>query len=241
MHAVPVSLVLSLAVAGLLPVAAHAQSGAPTAPVEPRFWAAIDFVAAEPVGEFADFVRELWGFQFGGRLNRRGSALSYRIDAGILTYGEESTQVCFPLPIGCRIGAEVETTNDISFLSVGPEVRLRGGRFYLFGTVGLSHFSTTSTLSGLDSWGGLIPTEHYSDTVLSGRVGGGVRLWIRRSWRPILIDIGAAYDRNGVAQYLREGDVVDLPDGSVTFIPTRSEADFVSLRIGVAVGFGGGG
>jgi len=38
-------------------------------------------------------------------------------------------------------------------------------------------------------------------------------------------------------QYLRKGDIHDNPDGSISFAPRVSEADFVTVQLGVSVGF----
>ena len=74
----------------------------------------------------------------------------------------------------------------------------------------------------------------------AARVGGGLRFRLGGP-RSILLDLGAEYHRNGVAEYLREGDIVDNPDGTITILPNRSEANVVTLRIGVSMGFGRGG
>ena len=39
--------------------------------------------------------------------------------------------------------------------------------------------------------------------------------------------------------YDAEGDILDHPDGSITLFPNRSEADLMTFRFGVSVGFGG--
>jgi hypothetical protein len=75
--------------------------------------------------------------------------------------------------------------------------------------------------------------------VLALRAGGGLRF---RFGGPgsLAMDVGAEYHRNGVTEYLVEGDIVDNPDGSVTLYPNRSEANLLSFRIGVSIPFGGG-
>jgi hypothetical protein len=54
------------------------------------------------------------------------------------------------------------------------------------------------------------------------------------------LDFGADYHHNGVTTYLREGDIVDRPDGSIVIF-RRSEANLWSFRLGVSVGLGDGG
>ena len=38
------------------------------------------------------------------------------------------------------------------------------------------------------------------------------------------------------ARYLTEGDIVDHPDGSISFLENRAEANMVVFRLGVSVG-----
>jgi hypothetical protein len=157
-----------------------------------------------------------------------------------MIYGFERFNVCFPTPIGCRVGADVTTTNSVAFLGVGPELAAPGPVApYVFGTVGLSYFSTQSSLD--EEWTGesYFNTRHYADLVAGLRTGAGVRMRLGGP-RSVLLDVGAVYHRNGVATYLREGDVVDNPDGSITLFPNRSEANFVTLRLGVSIPLGGG-
>ncbi len=56
---------------------------------------------------------------------------------------------------------------------------------------------------------------------------------------PIAINLGVEYHRNGVAEYLNEGDILDHPDGSITLFPNRTEANMLVLRLGVSFGLGG--
>jgi hypothetical protein len=62
----------------------------------------------------------------------------------------------------------------------------------------------------------------------------------RTSGGPVLVDIGAEYHRNGVAEYLRRGDILDHPDGTITLFPNRTEANLVTFQVGVSFGLGGG-
>lgn len=52
---------------------------------------------------------------------------------------------------------------------------------------------------------------------------------------PIDLNLGVRYHENGVVTYLREGDILDHPDGSVTLFPIVSEANLMSFRIGLTV------
>jgi hypothetical protein len=67
--------------------------------------------------------------------------------------------------------------------------------------------------------------------------GGGVLIPLFAMRRtPVLLDLGATFHRNGEATYLRKGSIRDLPDGSIVISPLRSEANFVTYRIGISIG-----
>ena len=55
--------------------------------------------------------------------------------------------------------------------------------------------------------------------------------------RPVQLGISARYQRSGDVDYLREGDLVDLPDGSYLKELQRGKTDFVAFTIGGSVGF----
>jgi hypothetical protein len=234
---------LALSMMGAQDLAAQrARPGARAAPAPQAVPAVgIHFIAADPVGDFGQLVDDGFGLEVDGRFPlTRDGALAIRLDGGFLIYGHERQAVCFPVPIGCRIGAELTTTNNIAFLGVGPELAGRGRVSpYLNGGVGLSYFSTQSNLSGLDEAESHFDTRHYSDLVTTLRAGGGVRVQVGSTSRgPIQLDVGASYHRNGVAEYLRKGDIVDHPDGSIEIFPNRTEANLVAFRVGVSFGVG---
>lgn len=209
----------------------------------PSAYLGIGFVAANPTGEFGMAVDDAFGVDLEGRfpLSRSGP-LSLRVDGGFLVYGHERQSMCFPLPVGCRVGVDLNTWNTIAFVGVGPEITVPGSvRPYVNGSVGLTWFLTRSSLSGADDHDSSFNTTNYSDWVTSLRAGAGVRFRIAGSERrPVLLDVGAQYHRNGVANYLREGDIVDYPDGTIELFPRRSETNLGTFRVGVSFGLGGG-
>ena len=168
--------------------------------------------------------------------------LRLRADIGVLVYGYERLRYCYSVPIGCRIEADLTTTNNIVYAGIGPEVALRLGALepYLYGTTGLSYFTTVSSLG--DEWGRAdwAETTNYSDLVMAWKLGGGMRMRVNRGSRPVSLDFGVERHRNGVADFLTEGDIVDNPDGSITLYPNRSEADLTTFRFGISFGIGGG-
>ena len=206
---------------------------------EPKVWLGLSLIGAEPQGEFSRRVDEA----FGGQLDvtvpvaLRG-ALRLRGELGGMIYGHEHREMCFPAPVGCRIDLDLNTDNAIFFAGAGPELAYPGGVSpYVNGTIGVSYFSTYSSLGGSD-YDGFARTEHFDDAVLAGRAGGGVRVRVSRGRFPVLADIGARYHWNGVARYLVEGDVVDEPDGTLTLFPNETQANLVAFQVGVAVGVG---
>lgn len=236
-----VLLLAAMTMGSVTEASAQSRRGSRDRAPAPRAWVDVSLVGADPIGEFGDLVDGGFGLNLGGRFAiDDAAAVSLRLDGGFMIYGHERTSLCFPPPIGCRIGADLTTTNQIGYLGVGPEFSLPGSVSpYVFGTVGFSYFGTSSSLSGLDDDEDLFNTRHYSDFVTATRLGGGIRTRVgATSHGPVAFDIGVEYHRNGVAEYLREGDILDHPDGSITLFPNRTEANMVVLRLGVSFGFG---
>ena len=113
-------------------------------------------------------------------------------------------------------------------------------RPYARAAAGVGYFVTTSGLSGDDSEYTYASTNNFDDVVFQGRVGAGLGLRLSNGRNPVWLDFGADYHHNGVANYLKEGDIVDQPDGSIVIFPRTSEANLWSFRLGVSVGIGRG-
>jgi opacity protein-like surface antigen len=211
----------------------------------PRLWLGITLQAADPQGEFGALVDDGFGLELNGRFPVVGDGiLSLRLDGGFLIYGNERQALCFPPPVGCRVGVDLTTTNSIATVGVGPEITVPGPVSpYINAGVGLSYFVTSSSLDGADDFDDrdLFRTRNYSDLVTAARVGGGIRFRVGRTGGgPVLVDIGAEYHRNGIAEYLRRGDILDHPDGTITLFPNRTEANLVTFELGVSFALGGG-
>lgn len=223
---------------------------APVAAVEaqtagaPRGYFDVTLVGAQPTGDFGMNVDEGWGLELGGRyeLDPNG-LLSVRGSLGFINYGNETLQFCSVY--SCRVGVDLNTSNNILFVGVGPELAVRMGplRPYARAALGVGYFVTTSGLSGSDDWFDhtYAHTDNYDDVVFQKRLGAGLGLRLSNGPRPVWLDLGADYHRNGMASYLIEGDIVDEPDGSIIIYPQRSEANLWSFRVGVSVGLGRGG
>jgi hypothetical protein len=200
------------------------------------------FIAADPVGDLAYYFDQGFGAQFEGSFPMEPTGhLRFRADLGFLIYGHERQYLCYNTPIGCRIGLDLTTTNSIFFGGVGPELVLATGAVapYVNASAGFSYFATISSLGGDDGYDDFARTTNYSDAVFAWKVGGGLRLRVKDGRRPVHLDFGVERHENGVADFLTEGDIIDHPDGSITLLPNRSEANLVAFRIGVTFGLGG--
>jgi hypothetical protein len=208
-----------------------------------RFDVGVNLLVADPVGEFEQFINAGVGADLFGRMamDPKG-VLSLRADAGFLIYGHESKRVCFD-GIGCRIQARLQTTNNIFFGGIGPELAIPHPRVrpYVHALLGFAYFNTSSSLNDLHGGDSDFETENYGDGTFSWGLGGGLELNLSRGRTPIDLNIGFRYHENGRVRYLTEGDIVDNPDGSITLYPVFSDANLVAYHLGISVGIPRGG
>jgi hypothetical protein len=200
--------------------------------VRPRGGLGFGVVGGVPVGRFGDAVSGVGGVNADliFNLDRRG-ALALRIDGSYLQYGNERRV----LPLagsGGLLAPDINTTFYIASLRAGPQIVLGRGRVrpYAFGTAGIAYFATETSLDGCCG------TTNYDDNVLSLAAGGGLRVELSRGRHPAALDLGASFVRNSRVNYLREGDISANPDGSFSLNPVRSEANFVTLQLGLSFG-----
>ncbi|MEJ2187393.1 MAG: hypothetical protein P8Z36_15910 [Gemmatimonadota bacterium] len=218
-----------------MPAALHAQME----PVRSFGYAGITAQVAQPVGQFADYVGTGWGL--GGSFLLpfgRSPWFGLRADAGFVIYGYESRDVCFSQTVGCRVTLDLTTTNDILYAGIGPQLMLPLGPVqpYVNAAAQLSYFSTSSALNGSDSYDSFANTTNFDDLTAAWSAGGGVSIALPIRRTQVAIDVGARLHHNGVVRYLREGDIQDNADGSITLHPQRSEANLVVYHIGVRIG-----
>lgn len=207
---------------------------------EPRGFGGVGFVVGNPTGAFGRYVGEAYGGQLSGRLRLDPEGwMSLRGDLGFLIYGHERIRFCSP--ISCRVELDLTTTNSIFFGGIGPEFAVPGEllRPYVYGTIGFGYFNTSSSLGGSQSSDDFATTTNFDDAVFQSRIGGGVQVKVSGGRTPVYLDFATEYHANGDASYLREGDIEDHPDGSITLHPRRSEANLMSFRIGVSIGIRG--
>ena len=72
-----------------------------------------------------------------------------------------------------------------------------------------------------------------SDLTRAWVLGGGVRFPLPRRLSQLSLDFGVRYHRGGEASYLREGSILDQPDGSILVTPLNSRTSHVVYLIGL--------
>jgi opacity protein-like surface antigen len=197
------------------------------------------FSVAAAQGEFRDHVDGAFGGQmhYLHRLDRTG-LLGIRIDGGMLIYGYERYRVPLSSTIGGRILVDVNTSNNIAYLGIGPQLGLPDGRLrpYVNGFAGVSYIFTGSSVEGSSDHHAFANTTNFDDWAFSYGGGAGVYVPLRGGASPVSLDLGMTYRRNGEAEYLLEGGIRDNPDGSITLFPVRSRTDMLTFQLGVSVG-----
>lgn len=195
---------------------------------------------AQPVHEFADNIDLAFGV--GSSLRHHFSwfrPLGIRADFALMNYGNERQRVPLSSSVN-RVTVEMNTSNNILVLGGGPELAVMRGpvRPYVHGFIGYSYFFTESSAGDDDGGGTFARSTNFSDGGLAAGGGAGLRVPLRARATEISIDGGARFTRNGVRRYLRRGDVIDLPDGSLQFTPRVTNADFWVYYLGISLDFG---
>jgi hypothetical protein len=202
------------------------------------------FTIAETQGEFSDYVEG----GLGGTLHYMHSLdpdgwLALRVDGGFIIYGHERQTLPLSPTLGGRILVDLTTSNSIAWIGVGPQIGVPDGtlRPYANGYAGYSYMATTSSVSDTyddydDYDESEFTTTNFDDWSFSYGGGVGVYVPIRRGPQPVSIDLGLRYHNNGETEYLREGDIQDNEDGTVTLFPVRSDTDLLTFHIGVSIG-----
>lgn len=194
---------------------------------------------AKPVGQFADYVDG--GFGLDGNFTLwldQAGIFGLRADGGFLIYGSETKRVCFSQTVGCRIEVDVTTTNSIFLFNFGPQISAPLGPVRPYGnaSIGFSYFWTESRVEDVSDNGDIASTTNFDDATFAYFLGGGLNIGLSSGRMPIGLDFGVRYNSNGNVEYLREGDITDNPDGSITLTPQTSDANLVTFVLGVTLG-----
>ena len=196
---------------------------------------------AQAQGEFRDHVD--YGLGFAGHLLYSpdpAGILALRLEGNLLVYGYETMRVPLSSTIGGRVLVDVNTSNNIAFLGVGPQLMAPSGRLrpYVNGTVGVGYFFTESSVEGSHNHEPFASTTNYDDVTLSYAAGGGLYVPLRGGPAPVALDLGLRYQWSRDVSYLREGSIEDLPGGAIAFRPVRSDADVLTFQVGVTAAVG---
>lgn len=204
-----------------------------------RFSLEGDLLVAQPKGEFATQIdTNGYGGNIGAlfRLDRDG-LFSIRADVGGMQYGSETLYVPY-LPQTGRVALDIQTTNGAFWGSIGPQIQVPVGRVepYINAAIGFLDFQTNTSLRGSDSQYEYARSTNSDDATSAYIFGGGLylRFGNSREWK---LHTGARYFYGGEATYLREGDIQDNADGSVTLNPRHSKTDQVTWQAGVSYTF----
>lgn len=204
-----------------------------------RFSLEGDLLVAQPKGEFATQLdTEGFGANVGGlfRIDRDG-IFSVRGDVGGMQYGSETLHAPY-LPITGRVSLDIETTNSVFWGSIGPQITVPVGPVqpYMNAAIGFMDLNTSTSVRGSDSQYEYASSTNSDDATSAWIFGGGLYVPVGSSkeWK---LHAGARYFYGGEATYLREGDIVDNPDGSVTLFPRHSKTDQVTWQVGVSYTF----
>lgn len=219
--------------------ATPASTGAAQSTQVDRHGFGISFNYGQPTGEFGDYVNRGFGadgfYRF--TLDRYGIA-SLRVGASFLIYGNETRRMPLSSTIGNLIMVDVNTSNNIVNFGGGLELAIPtpAVRPYVFGQIGSGYFYTQSSVEGSSDTYDFARSTNYRDWVFARQLGGGLQIPIgrSRSGTRILLDLGATYNFNGEARYLREGSIDEVGPGQYQFNPIRSEANLVTWRLGLA-------
>lgn len=199
------------------------------------------FTVAQPQGEFHDYVDSGLGgnLHYIHALNRDGW-LAIRVDGGFAIYGYERQRLPLSETLGGRILVDLTTSNNIAWIGVGPQIGVPDGTLkpYVNGYAGYSYMATTSSVESSRYYDDedYFSTTNFDDWSFSYGGGAGLYIPVRRGSQPVSIDLGVRYHNNGEAEYLREGDIQDNNDGTITLFPVRSDTDLLTFHIGFSVG-----
>jgi opacity protein-like surface antigen len=229
-------------------LAAGALAGAPLAAqvptverlspaIAPRWASGVALDVARPVGDLRRHVADGWGVagHVAYGLDRAG-VLSMRADAGRLAYGRTRSRVAVASDAGARATIELETSNDVWWFGVGPQLAVPAGplRPYAGAQVGAVLFRTTATRRAEDDRTVLARGVAQDDAALAWAAGGGVLVPLGRR---AALDVGARYRRAGQVAYVPDDGVRTGDGGEHALELVRGPAALWAYRAGLTVRF----
>lgn len=237
--ATPGGMVLALLAAGaVVPGNVSAQSGAEGAgPLRGEVMMYGDL--ALPVGEFATHVDLGGGGGIAGTWlpDASNGLAGIRVEGTFVLYGRETTRTPLSMTVQ-HVEVDVETTNYILSAGIGPQLYLSRGaiRPYVFGTVGVAHFATETSVRGSNEDRGddFASSTNLEDTSLALTGGGGFMVRVSGGENPVSLDFSASYQYNGETEYLTHGGVQSY--GPNEFPTVLSDTNMVAIRVGLSVG-----
>lgn len=227
MLATRIAAVTALAALLLLPTPGAAQEPS-------RFDGTIALLNTQPLGDLA--TGPGWGLAAGAAF-ALDPARIFRIHGEFRAalYDHERREVCFSSTVGCRVRLDLDTNYSVLYAGIGPQIALPLGptQLVLDATIGWGGMMATSSLSGVDESGDRIgDTTNYEDHTLAWSTGGELRIPFSQK---VALSLGAAYQHNGAMSYVREGGIIDHPDGSLSFEPFHTDANLLAITLGVAL------
>ncbi|UCC74733.1 MAG: hypothetical protein JSV86_09340 [Gemmatimonadota bacterium] len=218
---------------------------------------------AMPRGEFANYIDPSLGL--GAYLHvdfSEHTPLGLRFDGSMVYYGSQTRHrplyATGPRGFTAMSQVDVTTRNRIGSFFVGPQLTFQSGavRPFVHAGVGFSYFWTGTDWEhpyydddcDCDEWDeedcgdDLYDTldldlffeggTEYDDWTAAWTLGGGVSIALGRS---ASLYLALQYMDNGRVSYLREGSIIDGPDGYYSFTPIESEADLFVLQFGFSL------
>jgi len=194
-----------------------------------------DFAIFQPKGAFAENVPNGYGFDVTGllKIDPKGW-FNLRADGGGVRYGHEHIGLGF---FGPGIELNLDTNNQIMFGALGLQLQIPDGWFrpYANASYAAVDFKTESCVSNPDNVVQEQCNTNHGDWAPAGVFGGGLLIPFGKSLGAL--NLGARYHYGSKATYLRKGDIVDNPDGSVTLNLRSSKTDMVLWQIGFTYNF----
>lgn len=156
-----------------------------------------------------------------------------RGDLRFSVYDHEKQRVCVT---SCLIQADLDTNHGFMYAGLGPELVLPVGPVDLAfdATAGFIGFSSTSSLSGVDSENeNHFNTTNHDDGAFAWSTGAALRIPVGSQ---VSIALGTHYlASTSPVTYLLKGGITELPDGSLELDSITTDANVVAFTIGVAI------